>query len=153
MWKNTPFLQKSLGKVWWFRGKCVLLQPLSAKMLVAYKKEFFERNYIDGDTLAARMWWPFSDGFYGWQVLLNIVSEMFLTSHLAIPLQWGISHYHILLWRVWSWLRMNASYRLNTCKSRGIGGEHLLSRRRPAHGWVTRIQPAHGWGITLRKQA
>ena len=25
----------------------------------------------------------------------------------------------ILQWRVWSWLRMNASYRLNTCKSRG----------------------------------
>ena len=24
----------------------------------------------------------------------------------------------ILQWRVWSWLRMNASYRLNTCKSR-----------------------------------
>ena len=27
--------------------------------------------------------------------------------------------YRILQWRVWSWLRMNASYRLNTCKSRG----------------------------------
>ena len=27
----------------------------------------------------------------------------------------------ILQWRVWSWLRMNASYRLNTCKSRGNG--------------------------------
>ncbi len=26
----------------------------------------------------------------------------------------------LLLWRVWSWLRMNASDRLNTCKSRGI---------------------------------
>ena len=25
----------------------------------------------------------------------------------------------LLQWRVWSWLRMNASYRLNTCKSRG----------------------------------
>ena len=24
--------------------------------------------------------------------------------------------------RVWSWLRMNASYRLNTCKSRGLNG-------------------------------
>ena len=28
---------------------------------------------------------------------------------------------HILQWRVWSWLRMNAGYRLNTCKSRGNG--------------------------------
>ena len=29
--------------------------------------------------------------------------------------------YDFLQWRVWSWLRMNASYRLNTCKSRGNG--------------------------------
>ena len=28
-------------------------------------------------------------------------------------------HYNFLQWRVWSWLRMNASGRLNTCKSRG----------------------------------
>ena len=28
----------------------------------------------------------------------------------------------LLQWRVWSWLRMNASYRLNTCKSRGSMG-------------------------------
>ena len=39
-----------------------------------------------------------------------------------------------LLWRVWSWLRMNASGRLNTCKSSGI----LLREMRAAHGWVTR---------------
>ena len=32
-----------------------------------------------------------------------------------------LSPKHILQWRVWSWLRMNASYRLNTCKSRGNG--------------------------------
>jgi len=40
--------------------------------------------------------------------------------------------------RVWSWLRMNASGRLNTCKSRGISS----NTERPAHGWVTRMQPA-----------
>ncbi len=32
----------------------------------------------------------------------------------------------ILQWRVWSWLRMNASYRLNTCKSRGSMDPALL---------------------------
>ena len=37
----------------------------------------------------------------------------FITHHLSPK--------HILQWRVWSWLRMNASYRLNTCKSRGNG--------------------------------
>ena len=58
---------------------------------------------------------------------------------------------YILQWRVWSWLRMNASYRLNTCKSRGNDGRACPPRRRPAHGWVTRIQPALFRGTTLRK--
>ena len=52
--------------------------------------------------------------------------------------------------RVWSWLRMNASDRLNTCKSRGSGEQACLLCRRPAHGWVTRMQPALRRGITRR---
>ena len=51
--------------------------------------------------------------------------------------------------RVWSWLRMNASDRLNTCKSRGSGGSN--TRRRPAHGWVTRMQLTYQRGIARRK--
>ena len=47
-----------------------------------------------------------------------------------------------LQWRVWSWLRMNASYRLNTCKSRGSMEVACNLWWRPAHGWVTRIQPS-----------
>ena len=47
--------------------------------------------------------------------------------------------------RVWSWLRMNASDRLNTCKSRGSTGSN--TGWRPAHGWVTRMQPARYRGI------
>ena len=47
-----------------------------------------------------------------------------------------------LQWRVWSWLRMNASYRLNTCKSRGSMEFACKLWWRPAHGWVTRIQPS-----------
>ena len=57
----------------------------------------------------------------------------------------------ILQWRVWSWLRMNASYRLNTCKSRGSMYLVCQIRWRPAHGWVTRIQPAHNHGTARRK--
>ena len=57
----------------------------------------------------------------------------------------------ILQWRVWSWLRMNASYRLNTCKSRGSMYLACQIRWRPAHGWVTRIQPAHNHGTARRK--
>ena len=58
----------------------------------------------------------------------------------------------ILQWRVWSWLRMNASYRLNTCKSRGIMVVACYRWWRPAHGWVTRIQPALSSGIALWKE-
>ena len=58
----------------------------------------------------------------------------------------------ILQWRVWSWLRMNASYRLNTCKSRGSIIEACFDRWRPAHGCVTRIQSTHGSGIAFRKK-
>ena len=57
----------------------------------------------------------------------------------------------ILLWRVWSWLRMNASSRLNTCKSRGSMKFACKLWWRPAHGWVTRIQPAPYPGIAQRK--
>ena len=48
------------------------------------------------------------------------------------PFLWGFGGLTILLqWRVWSWLRMNASYRLNTCKSRGSGA---VAIRPPATG-------------------
>ena len=59
-------------------------------------------------------------------------------------------HYNFLQWRVWSWLRMNASGRLNTCKSRGSGDCACTICRRPAHGCVTRMQPTCNRGITLR---
>ena len=59
-------------------------------------------------------------------------------------------HYNFLQWRVWSWLRMNASGRLNTCKSRGSGDCACTICRRPAHGCVTRMQPTYNRGITLR---
>ena len=55
-----------------------------------------------------------------------------------------------LQWRVWSWLRMNASGRLNTCKSRGSINIACNVWWRPAHGCVTRMQPTCNRGITLR---
>ena len=68
-------------------------------------------------------------------------------------LSWRIAVKDILQCRVWSWLRMNASYRLNTCKSRGSMTEACFRWWRPAHGWVTRIQPALVHRITRRKAA
>ena len=44
-----------------------------------------------------------------------------------MPFPYGVKAKDILQWRVWSWLRMNASYRLNTCKSRGSMDSASLS--------------------------
>ena len=55
-----------------------------------------------------------------------------------------------LQWRVWSWLRINASGRPNTCKSRGNRGSNICWR--PAHGCVTRLQPSFNWGIAPRNR-
>ena len=52
-------------------------------------------------------------------------------------------------WRVWSWLRMNASGRLNTCKSRGSTGSNTWWR--PANGCGTRTQPSFKLGNSPEK--
>ena len=49
--------------------------------------------------------------------------------------------------RVWSWLRMNASGRPNTCKS---DGKWPFGAMRVAHGCVTRMQPTQCWRIARR---
>ena len=72
-------------------------------------------------------------------------------SYDALSSKKNISKRIYLQWRVWSWLRMNASYRLNTCKSRGSMTEACFSWWRPAHGCVTRIESARYSGIALRK--
>ena len=62
--------------------------------------------------------------------------------------QWQAKNYKIIQWRVWSWLRMNASGRLNTCKSRGSMRVSNNLWWRPAQGCVTREQLARFRGIT-----
>ena len=62
-----------------------------------------------------------------------------------------LSYNFFLQRRVWSWLRMNASDRPNTCKSRGSGIEACFNCRRPAHGCVTGVQSVHSRGIAQRK--
>ena len=64
-----------------------------------------------------------------------LISREFRKSDWTIHLQW----------RVWSWLRMNASGRLNTCKSRGSTGSN--TGWRPANGCGTRTQLTLEWGI------
>ena len=62
----------------------------------------FERVLINKETKLSEIFWDF---------FLRV--ELFIRSMVAILLK-------IIRWRVWSWLRMNASGRPNTCKSRGI---------------------------------
>ena len=58
--------------------------------------------------------------------------------------------FKVIQWRVWSWLRMNASGRLNTCKSNGNIG--ACTRWRVAHGCVTRMQSTFYWRIAFRNE-
>ena len=92
--------------------------------------------------------WLVLGRFHGFRiaVLTGSARAVSFFGNLAPP-------HDFLQWRVWSWLRMNASYRLNTCKSRGIMSVACNRWWRPANGWVTRIQPAPGRGITRRKAA
>ena len=58
-----------------------------------------------------------------------------------------------LQWRVWSWLRMNASYRLNTCKSRGNGIMclHILDvDRRTGEYRVSNLPSTRGYPVERR---
>ena len=48
---------------------------------------------------------------------------------------------NFLQWRVWSWLRMNASYRLNTCKSRGSIGFPAMEIRMATGARVSNTYP------------
>ena len=56
-------------------------------------------------------------GYWAAKFLSSLARENFKAIPLRLELRF-IQNY-FLQWRVWSWLRMNASGRLNTCKSRG----------------------------------
>ena len=124
------------------------------------RKEFFEilttRQVVQGSTVSTRRnrhFWHAWSTFFRLNVRLHPIqtASRWLP---AVPLRaWRMFPGHdILQWRVWSWLRMNASYRLNTCKSRGSMIKACFDWWRPAHGCVTRIQPAVYLGIALWKE-
>ena len=91
--------------------------------------------------------------FKFWSFVLNRETKLDRYACFGVSLIHDIIiHFnYILQCRVWSWLRMNASYRLNTCKSQGNVREACFPWWRLAHGWVTRIQPSHDHGITRWK--
>ena len=67
---------------------------------------------------------------------------------IRVPVPWDI-----LQWRVWSWLRMNAGYRLNTCKSwgNGIMCLHILDvDRRTGEYRVSNLPLTWGYPVERR---
>ena len=124
-----------------FRGAVTL----SAQWLRSLK-DLHRQNEVVQEATASCGFWIFSFGFsvfrgrwveetnrhlYDSRDVLSVFS-FFCLIQFEYRLSWirfrqssprifsvCVSQIHFLQWRVWSWLRMNASYRLNTCKSRG----------------------------------
>ena len=127
---KTLFFEKTCWNIWWVGKKGIPLHPHLRKCDVLWQI-FIDRNCSTRNTMRPVISLDMENDYAGWMRLF------FLND--------------ILQWRVWSWLRMNASYRLNTCKSRGSMKVACYFWWRPAHGCVTRIQSTHGSGIALRK--
>ena len=73
-----------------------------------------------------------------WHVNFSVCSFWLWTT-----LKLNVSIKHHLQWRVWSWLRMNASGRLNTCKSRGsslVAIRELATGKRVRNTYATFLQ-------------
>ena len=90
-----------------------------------------------------------TDLLYKKQVPRNTIYREALISLWNYKCQDKLRDIKNIQWRVWSWLRMNASGRLNTCKSRGSMKVSNNLWWRPAQGCVTREQLARFWGITV----
>ena len=149
-------------KFWWFGKKqylCTRFPNEGSRERVLWKI-YIDRSSTRSDILFMSMLGIRNEPsicfftWYNWIVVLSRDNDYFtrLLGANAEPslleLCWATTkarkkyQRYFLQWRVWSWLRMNASYRLNTCKSRGSRTIACYCCWRPAHGWVTRIQPS-----------
>ena len=135
MMKQT-FRKKSSGIIWKFKIKVLIFAATFAKR----KRQKSSLRDLHNSTSSTSI---------GEEILrINTVNRVWLwTTINGFRSEDMIKQFKQR--RVWSWLRMNASDRLNTCKSRGSTGSN--TGWRPAHGWVTRMQLAYQRGITRRK--
>ena len=154
-------MQSSWKSFWRFEKDYLSLQSLSLRFFGTVRKKILKKICrIRKDALSLQsLSQPKCEAFLKWFFeLLVIFWEQNCSIYLSISFKGKrivrtlTKHYFLLQWRVWSWLRMNASGRPNTCKSRGIGVEACFNCRRPAHGCVTRMQPTQNRGITLRNR-
>ena len=135
MMKQT-FRKKSSGIIWKFKIKVLIFAATFAKRK-RQKSSLRDLHNSTSSTSIRKINFP---DWYRQKVWLWTTINGFRSEDMIKQFKQR---------RVWSWLRMNASDRLNTCKSRGSGGSN--TRRRPAHGWVTRMQLTYQRGITRRK--
>ena len=124
-----------------------------ASCLKRIRKEFFEKIYINRAVVQeASVWFyirwmgkrnePINSSslflrlasiignrrkvLFTWYFRISVLEQRQLGEAPGLSgIHYHLCPTHILQWRVWSWLRMNAGYRLNTCKSRGNGIECL----------------------------
>ena len=135
MMKQT-FRKKSSGIIWKFKIKVLIFAATFAKR----KRQKSSLRDLHNSTSSTSI---------GEEILrINTVNRVWLWTTINGFRSEDIKK-QFKQRRVWSWLRMNASDRLNTCKSRGSTGSN--TGWRPAHGWVTRMQLTYQRGITRRK--
>ena len=101
-------VQKSWKSFGSFRKKRTFASPFEKRVLARGFRKFIEKT---GNLYCTRSKYR--------EILIN--REALILLFIGImKCQWQAKNYiEIIQWRVWSWLRMNASGRLNTCKSRG----------------------------------
>ena len=137
MMKQT-FRKKSSGIIWKFKIKVLIFAATFAKR----KRQKSSLRDLHNSTSSTSI---------GEEILrINTVNRVWLwTTINGFRSEDMIKQFKQR--RVWSWLRMNASDRLNTCKSRGSMICSNTDWWRPAHGWVTRMQLTYQRGIARRK--
>ena len=160
--RNDGNVEVSLGRGWGWLGQAIISNRpeigLKKNLKIFHRKiwRLKKSPYLcsrNRETIATRVLWEIYIIQQVVQVLgklifrIDTVKEVWLWTTITDSGARIIKQFKQR--RVWSWLRMNASDRLNTCKSRGSGGSN--TRRRPAHGWVTRMQLTYQRGITRRK--
>ena len=134
------FLKKKLEKVLVVRKKAVPLHPLNEKRPSDTPREALRRGvlwnaYIDrrsSTRSSVPIHYLYMQGRWveetnrsihwrQWCLLEPFLYPSFAQIQTGRALRFSrmVPGDTFLQWRVWSWLRMNASYRLNTCKSWG----------------------------------
>ena len=108
-WRSAGAAKKIFRKIWRNGKNALTLQTLSLKN----GSKIFDMIWIQETQYEKWMTWRLERCNRTWTGKNAPCLSFFLGGR-----RWK----DILQWRVWSWLRMNASYRPNTCKSRGSMG-------------------------------